>query len=146
MTNGRKIVLAGLLIAGTTAYMAYLGAAESWQYYLTVDECLADLEGFAGRKVRVSGRLGLQTLQRSAELPRVTFGLEGHGRLLPVVCSPPVPDNLAEGIEVVVEGRLDSKGILQADKILTRCASKYTSRQGSELKLQKTSPGNGAVR
>ena len=48
MTSGKKLTLACLVVAGTTAYMAYLGAAESWQYYLTSDECLANLEAFAG--------------------------------------------------------------------------------------------------
>lgn len=132
MTSGRKIFLAGLLIAGTTAYMAYLGAAESWQYYLTVDECLADLNGFAGHRVRVSGTVGPQTLQHSADNSRVTFGLKGHDRLLPVVCRAPVPDNLAEGIELVAEGQLDGKGTLRADKILTKCAGKYSSKQASK--------------
>ena len=40
MTTGRKLALASVLVACAIIYLAYLGAAESWQYYLTVDECL----------------------------------------------------------------------------------------------------------
>ena len=40
-----------------------------------------------------------------------------------------MPDNLAEGIAVLVEGRIDEAGLLRGEKVLTRCASKYQSRR-----------------
>jgi cytochrome c-type biogenesis protein CcmE len=39
-----------------------------------------------------------------------------------------LPDNLAEKMAMVVEGRLDDSGTLHGDKVLTRCASKYQSQ------------------
>ena len=53
---------------------------------------------------------------------------KADGANLKVVCSGPLPDNLAEGIAVLVEGRLDDGGLLHGEKVLTRCASKYQSR------------------
>ena len=35
---------------------------------------------------------------------------------------------VADGIAVLVEGRLDSAGLLHGERVLTRCASKYQSR------------------
>lgn len=132
MTSGKKVVLAGLLVAGTTAYMAYLGAAESWRYYLTADECLAGRDEFAGKRLRVSGRVAPGTLRFAPGGRQVTFGLEAAGGVLPVACSGAIPDNLAEEIEVVIEGRLDAAGTLQGDKLLTKCASKYASEQAPD--------------
>jgi cytochrome c-type biogenesis protein CcmE len=132
MTGSTKLTLACLVVAATTAYMAYLGAAESWQYYLTCDECLADLDGFAGKRVRVSGKLAEGTLQHSRGSGQVSFDLRGTDRVLGVVCTGTVPDNLAEGIEVVVEGRLDSSRTLRGDKLLTKCAGKYASQGSAE--------------
>jgi cytochrome c-type biogenesis protein CcmE len=39
-----------------------------------------------------------------------------------------VPDNFAEGREVVVEGRPDETGTFSADLLLTRCESKYKAK------------------
>jgi cytochrome c-type biogenesis protein CcmE len=144
MTSGRKLACAVLVVAGTTAYMAYLGAAASWQYYVTSEECLADLGAFTDKRLRVSGKVATNTLQRSHGSKQVAFGLAGNDRILPVVYNGPVPDNLAEEIEVVVEGRLDADGMLHGDKLLTKCASKYASKDptepGSDPENEKEGP------
>ena len=129
MTIGRKLVIGGVVVAGLTAYMAYRGAAASWQYYLTVDECLAERESFVGHRLRVSGRIAAGSLARNHDRTWFSFALEGDKANLKVVCSGPLPDNLAEGIAVLVEGRLDEAGLLHGGKVLTRCAGKYQSRQ-----------------
>jgi cytochrome c-type biogenesis protein CcmE len=137
MTTGRKLAIAGLVVAGVTGYMAYLGAAASWQYYLTVDECLA---GAAGpNRVRVSGKIAAGSLRRQPDRRQVCFSLEGTGGNLPVNCVGAIPDNLAERMDVVVEGRLEAAGSLRGEKVLTRCASKYKSQNTS-------SPARGAAR
>lgn len=127
MTTVGKLAVGAVVIGGVTAYMAYLGAATSWQYYLTVDECLADAETVSGSRVRVSGKVAPGSLHISPDRSRADLSLSGTESHLPVVCSGPLPDNLAEGIDVVVEGRLTASGVFQGDKLLTRCASKYES-------------------
>jgi len=128
MSTGRKLVIGGIVVAGVTAYMAYLGAASSWQYYLTVDECLADTTVQPGDRIRVNGKVAPGSLQIAAGRGQADFALQGTEAELSVTCSGPLPDNLAEGIDVVVEGRLEDSGRLRGDKVLTRCASKYESR------------------
>lgn len=128
MTMRKKLIVAGIVVAGVTAYMAYLGAAASWQYYLTADECLADSARFAGQRIRVSGKIAAGTLQVAENRRQAAFAIEGTGGQLPVVYIGPLPDKLAGGIDVVVEGRLDDAGTIRAEKLLTRCASKYQSQ------------------
>jgi cytochrome c-type biogenesis protein CcmE len=128
MTTGRKLVIAGVVVAGVTGYIAYLGAAASWQYYVTPDECLANPSALRGDRIRVSGKIAPNSLQIAADRRQAAFSLAAEeGRLL-VVCSGPLPDNLAENMEVVVEGRLDDGGLLRGEKLLTRCAGKYKSQ------------------
>ena len=55
MSPGRKLIAGALLIATAIAYLAYLGAATSWQYYLSVDEAVADASQITGQRIRVSG-------------------------------------------------------------------------------------------
>jgi len=122
-----KLILGALVLLGTTAYVAYLGASSSWQYYLTVDECAADVGKFAGRRVRVSGSVARGSLELGKDRKSATFALEGDVSRMTANCTGalPLPDNLAEGITVVVEGSVTDHGSLQAEKVLTRCASKY---------------------
>ncbi len=131
MSTGRKLAVGVVMVAGATAYMAYLGAAASWQYYVTVDECLAGAGELPADRIRISGKIAPSTLTVAADRNQAEFCLEGSEEDLPVICRGPLPDNLAEGVDVVVEGRLDRSGLLRAHKVLTRCAGKYKSRQPS---------------
>ena len=124
-----KLALGAGIVVGVTSYMAYVGASASWQYYVTADECVVRAEQLAGQRVRVSGGVAAGSLQVAADRSQASFDLQGVTNRLPVVCTGPLPDNLAEKIDVVVEGRLDAGGLLRADKLLTRCASKYDSRE-----------------
>ncbi len=130
MTTGRKLGIAGVLVAGVTGYMAYLGAAASWQYYVTPEECLADPAALRGDRIRVSGKIAAGSLRVSDDRREAVFSLVAERGRLPVVCCGPLPDNLAEGLEVVVEGRMEDGTTLRGEKLLTRCAGKYKS-QGS---------------
>ena len=129
MNSGVKLAIGAAVVVGVTSYMAYVGAASSWKYYVTAEECLADQSKFVGSRVRVSGTIAPGSLQVAADRSRANFSLEGNGDLLAVVCTGLLPDNLDEEMEVVVEGRLEAGGLLRGDKLLTRCASKYEPDQ-----------------
>ena len=125
MTPGLKLTLGGLVIAGVTAYMAFVGASASWKYYLTADECAANAATLVGTRVRVSGKVANDTLHVTSDRRHADFTLRGSTGELPVACTGQLPENLTEDMEVVVEGRLEAGGLLRGDKVLTRCASKY---------------------
>jgi cytochrome c-type biogenesis protein CcmE len=105
--------------------MAYVGGSADWQYYLTVDECAARGQSLLGSRIRVNGNVAPGTLHVDTDRTQASFQLLGAAGNLPAHCGGPIPDNLAENMAVVVEGRLDDHGVLQGSKLLTRCASKY---------------------
>ena len=129
MSTGVKLAIGATVVIAVTTYMAYVGASSSWQYYLTTDESVAEAEKFVGQRVRVSGRIVDGSLETSADRTQARFAMTGTRETLDVVCSGRLPDNLAEGMDVVVEGRIEASGLLRGDKVLTRCASKYESGQ-----------------
>jgi cytochrome c-type biogenesis protein CcmE len=131
MSVRAKLLLGATVLLGVTAYVAYLGASSSWQYYLTVDECAANIGKIAGKRVRVSGLVAPGSLKVGNDRKSATFVLHGMAESVVTVCEgpSPLPDNLVEGITVVVEGSVAPGGSLQAEKVLTRCASKYESHQ-----------------
>jgi cytochrome c-type biogenesis protein CcmE len=126
-----KLLLCGAVIIASIAYAVYLGASTSWQYYLQVDECLGQADQFRGKRLRVSGRVGTGSLKASPELREANFVLEGNAHHLPVYYRGSIPDNLAEGRDVVVEGALAGDGRFQCDTLVTRCASKYAPKEAS---------------
>ena len=125
MLPSAKLVLGAAVMALATAYLAYLGASQSWRYYVLVDECTQNAGTFAGQRLRVSGQVAANTLVVRPDRGLATFTLEGQRSKLPVSCDGPLPDNLAENMDVVVEGTLQPSGLLRGEKVLTRCASKY---------------------
>lgn len=143
MSTTFKLAIAACIIGSVTAYMAYTGSATSWKYYLTVDECLADAAALAKQRMRVNGKVAVGSLDIAADRDHATFRLCGTDRELPVHCTGPLPDNLAEDMDVVVEGRLDEAGLLRGDQVLTKCASKYATeaRTASEVLLPDSTEG-----
>ena len=120
-----KLAVGAAIVAFATAYLAYLGASTTWRYYVLVDECAQNSNELVGRRLRVSGRVAEGSLVVPQDRSFATFTLQGQQSQLPVACQGPLPDNLAEDIDVVVEGTLEENGLLQGEKVMTRCASKY---------------------
>jgi cytochrome c-type biogenesis protein CcmE len=125
MSPQTKLAVGAAIMACATAYLAYLGAAKTWRYYLLVDECVQGRDKFIGQRLRVSGRVATDSLKLPADRASAMFVLCGQKSRVQVSCRGPLPDNLAEDMDVVVEGTLDPDGLLKGDKVMTRCASKY---------------------
>jgi cytochrome c-type biogenesis protein CcmE len=137
MSPQSKLAVAAALTACATAYLAYLGASTSWRYYLLVDECAESGDKFVGQRVRVSGRVASESLQLSSDRNSALFVLCGQQSKIAVSCRGPLPDNLAEDMDVVVEGTVDKDGSVRGDKVLTRCASKYEAAGRSSATERK---------
>lgn len=136
-----KFLLCGVVIIATLTYAVYLGASSSWQYYLQVDECLNQADQFHGKRLRLSGRVAASSLKTSPEHREANFVLEGNEHKLPVCYRGSIPDNLAEGRDVVVEGALASDGHFQCKTLITRCASKYAPKDASNATEQAKESG-----
>ncbi len=135
MTSGVKLMIGAILVAGAIGYLAYVGAASSWQYYLSVDEAVGESASLMGKQIRVSGRVSPGTLAIVDDRREATFELLGDRHAMHATCRCLMPDNLAENIDVVVEGTLQANGI-KGHKVITRCASKYQPKQTSNSPVE----------
>ena len=132
MTTRMRLVIGSVIILSATAYTAWLGASSSWQYYVTVDECVRNASTLLHTPVRVSGTIAANSLRVGSEREDTVFVLRGERCSMHVRCPGRMPDNLTEDRQVVVEGRLYDSGQLIGDRVLTRCASKYSSKSISD--------------
>lgn len=126
-----RLLAGGAIVFGAAIYLASVSAS-SWKYYVTADECVADQEVLKGCRLRVSGTVAPGSLQVNSERTLASFTLAGKESELFTRCAGALPDNIREGIDVVVEGRLEPDGTLHGDKVLTKCASKYDEARSSE--------------
>jgi cytochrome c-type biogenesis protein CcmE len=133
MTTGKRLIFGGLVLAGVTAFLAYLSMSTGWQYYATVDECLSGGSKLTGQRIRISGKVAANTLQIASDRKHAAFSLRGSAENLPVACTGILPDNLAENREVVVEGSMDDAGVFRCEKVMTQCASKYKTASTSSI-------------
>jgi len=143
MGSAHKLTFAALFVAAAIGYLAYAGAASSWQYYMSVDETVADAARLSGKRLRVSGRVAVGTLKISERRREAEFDVAGAVHTLHVSCHCPLPDNLAEDMDVVVEGALDGS-VVRCHKVITRCASKYEPKEA--VAARDESPGGPARR
>jgi len=123
-----KTLIGVVVIGGGIGYFMYQAMQSSWSYYYWVDEFSAHSSEVKNTSLRVAGRVKQGSVARDLQKMQLTFVLAGSKSSVPVSYKGTVPDNFAEDIEVVVEGRLDIAGVFQADRLMTKCESKYKAK------------------
>jgi len=123
-----KIVIGIIVIGGGMGYFMYQAIQSSSSYYYSVDDFTVGSDAVKNSSLRLAGKVKDGSVQRDIEKMLLTFTLTGENTEIPVNYSKTVPDNFTDGIEVVVAGRLDPSGNFQADKLMTRCESKYKAK------------------
>ena len=136
-TKLTKVIIGLLVIGGASAYLLVQALRSSLAYYYSVDEFVAraakPLEGprtadsgtRESRLIRLAGTVKPASTQKNPHDITLRFDLAGRQSSIPVTYSGPVPENFADGRDVVVEGRLSPEGVFVAQQIMTRCESKY---------------------
>lgn len=148
LTVRPAVWVAAVLLAGATAYLVATALQGASAYYLSVEEALERAASTPdGLRVRVRGSVvpGSVEFQAAAVELRFSLGPEvtppqaaqaaglarapapegSDGDCIHVVYRGAPPDNLTEGMPVIVEGRLSHGGVLVADQVLVTCPSRY---------------------
>ncbi|MFW6038861.1 MAG: cytochrome c maturation protein CcmE [bacterium] len=122
-----KLLIAGVVIAGATGYLAVAGVRDGWVYYLPVDQYVQNVD-YHHQRVRLHGHVSEDAEARPGQMS-ARFMLVGEDAQLPVTYHGAIPDMFKPGTEVVVEGTLSAEGMFQADVLMTKCASKYDAAE-----------------
>ncbi len=123
-----KTVIGIAVIGGGAGYFMVQAMQSSWAYYYSVDDFSTAGSATQGQSFRLAGRVQAGSIERDLEHVTLRFTLAGAQARLPVRYQGVTPDNFAEDREVVVEGRLGTDGVFQADTLMTRCESKYQAK------------------
>lgn len=132
-----KVIIAAIVISAAIIYLFAEATDSSWTYYYSVDEFARSKAGKQAESgdsdsrmnynqiIRLAGRVKDGTIVTDADKMQLEFELAGENSSVAVSYHGMVPKNFEAGKEVVVEGKIGSDSVFKADKILTRCESKY---------------------
>lgn len=123
-----KLLIGIIVIGGGIGYFMYQAMQSSWSYYYSVDEFTGGSDAVKNSSLRLAGKVKPGTVEKDMQKMQLSFVLTGTNNELPVTYTGVVPDNFAEDIEVVVEGRLEPSGTFNAQMLMTRCESKYKAK------------------
>ena len=129
-----KLITALIVIGSAVGYLLYEAVDSSWLYYYSVDEFVESRPGAAAGTderhiIRLAGRVKAGSIVTNIEKMQLDFELAGQKNSVPVRFYGAVPPNFAAGKEVVIEGKAVPNEPFNANKILTRCESKYKTRK-----------------
>ena len=125
MLKKKRFLFGGIIVFIAIGYLGFMGFQSSATYYYTVSELIEQGSSVYGQNVRVNGLVSPGSVEQELGSLTLRFTVTEGERSLPVVYHGVVPDAFKVGSEVVVEGHLNSDGVLQSDTILTKCPSKY---------------------
>lgn len=142
-----RFVIGTAIIAVAIGYLVVTAIRNTSEYYLTVPEVAARVADLRGQPLRIAGRVkpgtiswepssltlkfAIVAIPEAAPGALKTVSAADSSRSFDVTCvGQPKPDMFAPDRDVIVEGRLNSAGAIEATQVLTSCPSKYRPQQG----------------
>ncbi|TDA68569.1 MAG: cytochrome c maturation protein CcmE [Clostridia bacterium] len=133
MKSRQKVTIGVLVVAAAVAYLMITGFSTASQQ-VSIKDMLARGQELGGQYLLTEGTLLQDTVQWDSQKIELRFSLadfEEPDKLLPVVYEGIKPDNFSQGTQAVVEGYYDPQaGVFKAEKLTTKCPSKYEAATG----------------
>ena len=148
---GVKIAAVLVVLGGGVAALLLGGGSEALVWSQEVQTVVRNPRAFAGRELRVEGKLKQGSVEFRESPCEWRFVLEKRGVEMPVEypqCI--VPDTFRDnmGITVTVQGRIAEGGTFHANQVIPRCPSKYEMQQrlnnGEQMPHQAMPPAGSS--
>ena len=126
-----KIVASVVVVTGAVGFLLSRSMKDEVQAYKHVDEVMANVPSFRGKKLQVHGNVVDGSIEQKPGTLEYRFKIESrdprpHG-VINVSYTGLVPDTFKSGAEVVASGKLGEGDRLDVipDGIMAKCPSKY---------------------
>jgi cytochrome c-type biogenesis protein CcmE len=119
-------VLAGLTMLGVATVLVLLAFNDNLVFFYSPSD-LKEKHVTEGRRIRIGGLVAMGSVARDGK--RLDFRITDGESTVPVTYGGVVPDLFREGQGVVVEGKLDRAGLVQADSVLAKHDENYMPRE-----------------
>lgn len=126
MNRPYRFVLGGALVVAILGFIVYQ-SFEATVFFYTPTEILAEPSSFEGKTIRIGALVVPESTHWDPEKVLLSFKVtEDNQSFIPIVFAGIKPDMYREGQGVVVEGRLDSEGVFQANNLLVKHSEEYS--------------------
>lgn len=115
------------LVAAAIMIMFFSTMPSAGSKEVSIEELLNKKSSFKNEYVLTQGLLKQDSVQWDADKIELKFEIveEGKEVSLPVRYMGIKPDNFSDDVTVIVEGFLGEDGVFEAEKVQTKCPSKY---------------------
>lgn len=126
MSKNKKII-AGLVLAATALLLLmFTSMPSAGSKEITISELVKNSSKFDGEYVMTQGLLKKDSIQWDADKIELQFEIYDEDNVsIPVFHKGIKPDNFSDDVIVIVEGMVNDKGVFEAEKVQTKCPSKY---------------------
>jgi cytochrome c-type biogenesis protein CcmE len=132
----RNVVIAALVLACGAGLLIWAAADAQWVQTVSAQEVINSLDAYKSKSLQVFGKVVPASIKEQGHA--VEFELywpkEGQKTLqtLHVKYTGLIKVSLAADTDVLINCRVDEQGQVTANKILTKCPSKYSTRNATD--------------
>lgn len=125
MSKNKKIIFGLSLFAVAIMIMFFSTMPSAGSKEITIEELLT--ENYKDEYVLTQGMLKQDSVKWDADKIELTFEIvdEETNASLPIIYNGVKPDNFSDDVIVIVEGFIRDNGMFEAEKVQTKCPSKY---------------------
>lgn len=146
----KRFVIGGAILVGAFAFLLVTGMQSSTLRAIPVGELRASeasSQSHIGQRLRVVGFVGKEPVRREVEKNATNSGGAGStqyftvhdkNKNIAVEYRDMLPDTFKAGSPVQVDGVYYAEGKLRADKVLTKCPSKYQAEEVEKADGKRT--------
>jgi cytochrome c-type biogenesis protein CcmE len=125
-----KIAVTTVVLAGALGGLFYTTLSSGTEYYIHVDEVMADPAAWQGKKLQLHGNVVDKSILRRPNTLDYRFQVERNGAVIQASYTGVVPDTFKGGSEVVLKGYLGPDGFaVERDGVMAKCPSKYEEQK-----------------
>jgi len=121
-----RVSVSAVVILSALSWLMISTISEGAEYYLKVDEVMANPQEWQGKRLQVHGHVQGEPLVKASTL-EYRFKIHANGKVIDAVYTGVVPDTFKADAEVVVKGRLDANNVIHVEPkgVMAKCPSKY---------------------
>jgi cytochrome c-type biogenesis protein CcmE len=143
--NPLKFVIAGVVVVGAVGWLAFSGAGDAKDYYVTI----AQLQGMGNKAyakhLRVAGNVKPGSIVRSGANAAFTLVELDKTIRVDYEGSEPPPDTFKDDAQALAIGTYGRDGVFHATQVQAKCASKYAPAKPGQAPTGNTAPLNSTA-
>jgi cytochrome c-type biogenesis protein CcmE len=127
-----KIALTTVVLVVALGGLLYSTLSEGTEYYMHVDEVMANPGAWQGKNLQVHGFVVKDSILRKRDSLEYRFKVQSKGAIIDATYTGIVPDTFQDDSEVVLKGRLQDGGrfMVSPNGVMAKCPSKYEAKKG----------------